>query len=66
MDGVIDMAQTVRLDGDQVDKLVTLVKERKEKVLAGKVPGITGPSMIADEAADWDMILYALGEDDDE
>jgi hypothetical protein len=63
MDGVMKMAQTVRLDGDQVDKLVELVKEHKDKILGGDVTGF-GQS-VADEISDWDSILYALGEDDE-
>lgn len=64
MDGVIDMAQTVRLDGDQVDHLAKILKERKDKLLGGSKITVFGQS-VADEVSELDAILYALGEDDE-
>lgn len=63
MDGVMDMAQTVRLDGDQVDLIVELVNERKEKLLSGKITDFSRP--VVDAVSDLDSVLYALGEDDE-
>lgn len=56
--------QTVRLYGSQVDKIVELVKEAKDKVTSGEVTGL--PHSAEDEIRELDSILYALGEDDED
>ena len=55
---------TVRIDGDLADKVIELVKEHKEKIQSGEITGF--PQPVEREIADWDMVLYAFGEDDDE
>lgn len=58
------MALTVRLNGSQADKLIELVKEHKEKIQSGEITGF-GQS-VQREIDDWDLILYALDDDDDD
>lgn len=58
------MAQTVRLDGDQVDHLVEILKKRKDDLLDGTERIVFGKN-VASEVSDLDAILYALGEDDE-